>query len=127
MGRATASRERGSLLMYGALGAGAVILLMGIALKYTYSALDSERVAHAKTQANLTLWRDSAEICSQSVKKGESEAERRSRIAQAALVEARRGIASSKAEIERLRASKPVSANCPAGDAVQQIRQGLAK
>ena len=117
--------QRG-FIIYGLLAALVVAGGLGIALK-----VQSSRLAAA--QESLAACRDTNAVLNgqivrqnAAVKALEQEAQERARKAQAALEAARKGQAKARSEIERLRSAKPtVKSDCPAGQAVQRVREGL--
>ena len=113
--------QRGFIMMYGFLACGAVILVLGIALKWQTSRLDAAQQEVAKVEAERDLWADSAQNCSKSVEDAKKESEKRTRIAKAALEQARIGQDTTRAELERLRASKGQTCQ----QAVETVRKGL--
>lgn len=120
--------ERGflsGLALYAVLGLGAATVLAG-----GWGWIQGKRLAAAQESleacksTNLVL---NAQITRQNegvkaLQKASQEAQERGK---AALVKAEQGAIANRREVERLRASKPVSVECPAGEAVKQIRKGL--
>lgn len=124
---ASPSRQRGSLLIYSWLGAAAVMLLLGIALKVQSARLDAAQQKVEALEQQVAQWRGAAKTCSDATLKASEEAQKRATAAQVALKQAQAGGIASKAEAARLRGlvgKKPVSA-CPAGEAVEKVREGL--
>ena len=113
------------LMWWAAIGAGAVILGLGVAVKVQTARLAAAQQELATEQANRALWQKAAETCSKATDEAAAEAKKRATIAQAALRDARQGSVKAESEIARLRAQKPSGAACPAGEAVLEIRKGL--
>ncbi len=117
------------LMAWGAIGAGVIILGLGLALK-----VQSARLEAAQAELSACKIRYS-EVLGQISRQNQAiegwqkaEAEARERAAKAAkaadrFLEAFRG---TMGELEQARKSKPVT-SCPAGEAVKFIREGLQK
>lgn len=112
---------------YLAIGAGVVILALGLAVKVQSARLDAAQQKALALEQQVAQWTAAAKECSDATKKADEEAKKRARTAAIALEAARKGQASSKAEAERLRGligSKPAT-DCPARDGVAEVRKGL--
>ena len=118
--------QRGSLLIYSWLGAAAVMLVMGIALKVYAARLDAAQQKVTALEQQVAQWTAAAKECSDATLKAKEAADKASAAAQAALQAARKDAARGKDEIARLKAQKPSSGSvCPAGEAVAKVREGL--
>lgn len=121
--------QRGSLLIYGGLAAIAVIVALTLALKVQSARLDAAQQKNEALEQQVAQWRGAAQDCSNATKKASEDAQRRATAAKAALKQAQEGQVASKAEVDRLRGlvgSKPVT-ECPSGEAVGKVREGLKK
>ena len=114
------------LAAYVALGMGAVILALGVALKVQSMRLDASQQKNEALAQQVQQWVSAAKQCDEATSKAVKEATRRATAAQVALEAARKGVGAKDAEIARLRAFK-ASGGCPAGAAVAEIRKGLGK
>jgi len=110
---------------YLAIAAGAGILALGIAVKVQTARLDAAQQKALALEQQVAQWTAAAKACSDSVENAAKAAQDAQKRASAALAVARTGKEASEAEIARLRGSKPVSAECPAGQAASKIREVL--
>jgi len=112
--------------LYGAIGAAAVVGALTVALTiqgYKLRAVKAE--FEACRGANAVLNEQIARQ-NEAVKDLERAAEDRQKRAAKALEAARKGEAKARSEAARLKAAKPaVGAPCPAGQAVQRVREGI--
>lgn len=122
-------RQTGFLPLTGyiALGAAAIILALGLALKLQSARLDAAQQKAKSLEQQVAQWQASAKDCSDSVANAQKMAEEANRKAKAALAAAGNGQVAYRQERARLEAEKakmPVTA-CPSGEAVSTIRKGL--
>ncbi len=114
---------------YVALGMGAIILALGLALKIQSARLDAATQQVVTLKQQVAQWQAAAKTCSDATEAAEKEAKKRNKAAQDALARARTDNQASQQEVARLKAligSKTATA-CPAGEAVSRIREGLGK
>jgi len=116
-------RQRGQIALYGAIGAGVVIVALGIALKIQSSRLETAQTETAAAKAAVAQWMGVAKDCSDSVEKAAKASKEASVRAQEALKRARATGIASKNELARLKAELGKPGDCSA--AVQQVKQGL--
>ena len=124
-GRPAGSGRAGNVIReYLTIGLGIALVVSALAVWGLWHRLGAEQEAHSKTKASLVLWTQAARECSESVKQAESEANRRTRNAAAALESARQGSVAKDSEIARLRSAKATGV-CAAADGVAEVRKGL--
>jgi Flp pilus assembly protein TadB len=115
-------RQRGSLT----LGLAITIALLMVALSALGWLYNGALKDKATAEANVLLWQEAANDCSEATDKAKADADKRAKAAQDALHKAREDGLKGQAEIDRLKAAKPTAgAACPASDAVEQVRRGL--
>mgnify|MGYP001562624284 CR=1 FL=1 len=113
-------------MLYGLIALGAVAVALALALYINELKLDRARADLAACRERVTTLNGQIERQNEAVKSLENEAQERQKRAQEALEAARKGQAKAQGEIARLRAAKPiVKGDCPAGQAVQRVREGL--
>ena len=119
--------QRGFLTAYIALGVGAVLLIMGIALKLAWSKNDALRKEVATIEASRDQWKGAAELCSKSVAEAAKASQDRANRAAVALKVAKTTGEVNRKEAERLKAEmgKQTVTSCPAGEATTKVREGL--
>jgi len=113
--------QRGFLIPGMAVAIAILVVALGIAYKWGIS--QSEKRAEAEAQARQ--WQATAMECSDSVERAAKASLEASRRAQEALKKARAGNVASQTELARLRGEMGKKATC--GQAVEQVRKGLAK
>ena len=113
------------LMWWAAIGAGAVILCLGVAVKVQTARVGALHKELAYMESSRDLWKDAAETCSKATAEAAAEAQKRARKAQDALAKAQEASGNAESEIARLRSAKPSGAACPAGEAVWKVREGL--
>ena len=121
--------QRGFLMTLPLYGLVAALVLAGglaVALKIQSARLSAAQESLAACRATNAVLNDQIARQNEAVRGLEAEAAKRAKAAQAALEAARKGQAEAQGEIERLKAAKPtVKGDCPAGQAVQRVREGL--
>lgn len=115
-----------TLPLYGMIGAMVVAGGLAVALAINGAKLDTARARLATCEERNATLNGQIARQNEAVELLEKEAEDRQKRAQAALEAARKGQAKAQSEIARLRATKPsVKGDCPAGQAIQRVREGL--
>ena len=115
-------------MLYAAIGAGVVIVGLSVALKVQSSRLAAAQENLAACRATNAVLNDQIASQNAAVEAWEKAAEQAKDRAAKALRAANEAAKASKGEIERLKAAKPiVQGDCPAGQAVQRVREGLSK
>ncbi len=119
--------QRGFATLYLALGVGAVVVALGIALKVQSARLDAAQQQNKALAQQVSQWQGAATQCSDATLKAKVEADKRQQAALAALQAVRKASDASRSEAARLKAligANTVTA-CPAKEAVDRVRDGL--
>lgn len=122
---ASLTHQKGQLVLYSWLAAGAVMLAMGITIKIYAARLDSAKTEVETVTANRDQWKSAAKDCSDATLKAAQEGQQRADKGARALAKAKNEGMAANDEIMRLKSSKPTGGVCPAGGAVAEIRAGL--
>lgn len=118
---------------YLAIAAGAVILTLGVALKWQSSRLETCHIERAteKARFNAKLAEFDTKLAEQNtaIEEWQGKAATTAQASRQALEKARVEGRSLQAEADRLRAQvgKSTPSGCPAGEAVKRVREGLVK
>jgi len=112
---------------YVALGMGAVILALGLALKIQSARLDAATQQVVTLKQQVAQWRAAAKTCSDATEAAEKEAKSRQTAALQALQRVREASKVSAGEVTRLKAliGSNKAVECPAGRAVSEVRKGF--
>lgn len=117
--------QRGQLVLYSWLLAGAVMLAMGITIKIYAARLDSAKTEVEMVTANRDQWKSAAKDCSDATLKAAQEGQQRADKGARALLKAKNEGMAANEEIARLKMSKAGEGVCQAGQAVAKVREGL--
>lgn len=111
------------LTLYGALGALAIIVGLGVAVKVQGSRIEGLQTDVATAKASAAQWESMSLACSDSVKQAQEAATAANKRAQDALRKARQANASAEAQKRALDDSRGKGLTCEG--AVKTVRQGL--